>query len=104
MIHMYIQILIYLLPYLSQGNNMYGEILGPEMETKMHSYRRMASTFSAVSEFQMQNRVIDLLTPAVWLNLHRAQRSLLFSCAGDTRNFLSEFRHPLCSFHFCFFT
>jgi len=90
MIHMYIQILIYLLPCLSQGN-MYGEILGPEVETKKHSYRRMTSTFSVVSEFQMQNWVIDLLTPTVWLNLHCTQRSLLSSCAGDTRIFLGEF-------------
>ena len=90
MIHMYIQILIYLLPCLSQGN-MYGEILGPEVETKKHSYRRMTSTFSVVSEFQMQNWVIDLLTPTVWLNLYCPQRSLLSSCAGDTRIFLGEF-------------
>jgi len=51
---------------------MYGEILGPEVETKKHSYRRMTSMFSVVLEFQMQNWVIDLLSPTVWLNLHYA--------------------------------
>ena len=75
---------------------MYGEILGPEVETKMHSYRRMTSTFSVVSEFQMQNWVIDLLTPTVWLNLHCSRQSLLSSYAGDTRNFLGEFKGIRC--------
>jgi hypothetical protein len=62
------QILIYLLPCLSQGN-MYGEILGPDVRTNSALIQGMTSTLSVVSEFEMQNRVIDPLTPAIWLNL-----------------------------------
>jgi len=48
---------------------MYGEILGPDVRTNSALIQGMTSTLSVVSEFEMQNRVIDPLTPAIWLNL-----------------------------------